>query len=221
MGVVSGQSPVPSRRNYTLDLGSVGTGRGDGHDQTSAPWPDSRVRTGVWGGVRADALPSGRAQGSGLCRPAAAGPIPPLGHTRAAFPGPRLPPARPAPRPRGAAPDPELCPGLAAADTRQRSAAFPRPPPTPRPRVPASPRPESRRGAVSACVARARAGGGGLCLRPSGAGPPNRVPCPPSPGARTRPSPRVRGAARLWAPDARGPPESNPAPTSPPRGLGH
>lgn len=70
-------------------------------------------------------------------------------------------------------------------------------------------------------MARAREGGGGLCLRPSGAWQPDRVLCPPSQGARARPTPRVRGAAGLWAPRQRGPPQSNPALSLSPRRLGH
>lgn len=169
---------------------------GDGQDPTSVRWPESRAWIGVWGGVLADALPSGRAQGSGLCPEP-----PPRGQSRRrAHPGSLSGPAASSSPPR---------PSVSRGRPRPRTRARPSGggggsgDSTALRRVPASPpRPESRRGAVSACVARARAGGGGLCLRPRGAGPPDRVPCPSAPGAR--PSPPVRGAARLGAPEARG-----------------
>lgn len=185
-----------------------GNGAGDGHGQTSAPWPESRIWFGVRGGVRAHALPSGRAQASAPDRRRGANPA--SGAHPGCLSGPAASSSPPRPSASRGRPRPPLGPGLAAAATQQRSGA------SPRPRVP-----RAGRGAVSACVARARAGRGGLCLRPSCAGPPDRVLCPPSLGTRAGPPPRVRGAAGFWAPRQRGPPQPNPAPTLPPKGLGH
>lgn len=142
-------------------------------------------RVWVWAGPDRGPCPAG-----GL-RPhpriSAAGPIQPLGRTRAAFPGPQLPPAVP---PLTLPPPAPVWPGLAAAAPTVAAFGL---------RPAASPSPGSRRGAVSACVARGGVGWDRLCVRPRldrtrlGAG------CMEV-GAR-RPFP-----AGHWHPDPRSPP---------------
>lgn len=190
-GVVSGQSPVPSRRKYTSDLGSGGTRRGRGTGRPAPP--GRRPGSSLGSGAGSEPMPCPAGGLRPLPRTAAAGPIRPRAHP-GCLSGPAASSSPPRPSASRGRPRPPLGPGLAAAATRQRSAA------SPRPRVP-----RAGRGAVSACVAWARAGGGGLCPRPSGAGPPDRVLCPPS-----QDPPRVRGAARLRAPGSGG--RHNPTP---------
>lgn len=144
-------------------------------------------------------------------RIAAAEPIQPLGRTRAAFPGPLLPPAVPPltlPLPAS------VWPGLAAvAPTVAATAIGLRPA--------ASPSPGSRRGAVSACVARGDVGWDCLCVRPrldrtrSGAGCMEVGTRRPFPAGHRHPDPR----SPLGFPGGPGGAGSAPAWPLPPWGL--
>lgn len=149
----------PLIEKETSALGSARIRVGDGqrvvqHLPLRVPGVPRRGPARVWVGAGPDPGPCP----AGRLRPhpgiSAAGPIQPLGRTPAAFPGLQLPPAVP---PLTLPPPAPVWPGLAAALPTVAAIGL---------RPAASPSPGSRRGAVSACVARGGVGWGRLCVRP-------------------------------------------------------
>lgn len=155
-------SPLTEKETSALGRARIRVGDGQRvapHLLLSVPGPPPppaprRGPARVWVGAGPDPGPCP----AGGLRPhpriSAVGPIQPLGRTRAAFPGPQLPLAVP---PLTLPPPAPVWPGFAAAARTVAAIGL---------RPAASPSPGSRRGAVSACVARGGVGWGRLCVRP-------------------------------------------------------